>query len=350
MSARPECPPIDELMRSDVSSETLEHARECEACGSVVGLVASTRSVDPEACEEQEVALSELVAGEVSGARAEALQRHLQACEGCNRAALRLMLSQRELDDIPEPVLEGGDASSAGVAAARADTLDGTRETKWRKPMAEAVKEDPRRMLRTVAQMGAVAAAASVITYFVAAGGAGERADAGERERAAAGERAGAGVRADDALAEALARAKAAEASAERAEARLEAIEKRLDDEEAAADRPDRERVRDPLARRDDAPRRADDTALRDPWSRSPADSGAKTGKLSIACRPMCDQVTIDGTSVGPSPVVGQRLAPGRHTVVGRYQGRTKSAAVVIEAGTTRRMTFSMADSRDRGF
>ncbi|MFT3766768.1 MAG: protein kinase [Minicystis sp.] len=83
--------------------------------------------------------------------------------------------------------------------------------------------------------------------------------------------------------------------------------------------------------------------------SAAPAPSGSAqagaskdSGMLSIICNPYCDDVVAQGKSLGPSPVVNYKIAPGQHRVTLKKGSQSKVISVVVTAGQTTTQRVSM--------
>ncbi len=72
------------------------------------------------------------------------------------------------------------------------------------------------------------------------------------------------------------------------------------------------------------------------------ASAGSTPGKLTINCKPACDQVTAAGRSLGPSPVVSHSMRPGQHRVTLKRGSKSKTIVVSIESGQLTSQTVSM--------
>lgn len=74
----------------------------------------------------------------------------------------------------------------------------------------------------------------------------------------------------------------------------------------------------------------------------SSAAAGEAPGKLTINCKPACDQIVADGVSLGPSPVFNHPLSPGQHRVTCKLAGKSKTLAVMITSGQLTSKTVRM--------
>jgi hypothetical protein len=71
--------------------------------------------------------------------------------------------------------------------------------------------------------------------------------------------------------------------------------------------------------------------------------AGDGHGYLTVVCNPFCDEIMDGARSLGPSPVVHQRVAPGKHRLTLRRQGiAPKLVSVVISPGEVSANRFSM--------
>jgi hypothetical protein len=62
--------------------------------------------------------------------------------------------------------------------------------------------------------------------------------------------------------------------------------------------------------------------------------AGDGHGYLTLVCNPFCDEIIDGGRSLGPSPVVRQRVAPGEHRLTLRRKGvAPKLVSIVISPG-----------------
>jgi serine/threonine-protein kinase len=82
-----------------------------------------------------------------------------------------------------------------------------------------------------------------------------------------------------------------------------------------------------------DAPSGAPTASASPSASASAAPAGKDPGLLTVICNPVCDDVKIDGKSVGGTPIVKYRLAPGGYRVVVKKGSQTKSLSVTIASG-----------------
>ena len=77
--------------------------------------------------------------------------------------------------------------------------------------------------------------------------------------------------------------------------------------------------------------------------ARSADVAGDGHGYLTVVCNPFCDEIMDGGRSLGPSPVVHQRVAPGEHRLTLRRQGiAPKLVSVVISPGEASAKRVSM--------
>jgi len=68
-------------------------------------------------------------------------------------------------------------------------------------------------------------------------------------------------------------------------------------------------------------------------------------GYVAITCQPACLRVEFDGASLGPSPIVRQKVAAGTHVVVAHWDAQKKAVTVAVEGGKTRSIALSMPDA-----
>jgi hypothetical protein len=62
--------------------------------------------------------------------------------------------------------------------------------------------------------------------------------------------------------------------------------------------------------------------------------AGDEHGYLTVVCNPFCDEIMDGGRSLGPSPVVRQRVAPGEHRLTLRREGiAPKVVSIVVGPG-----------------
>jgi serine/threonine-protein kinase len=72
------------------------------------------------------------------------------------------------------------------------------------------------------------------------------------------------------------------------------------------------------------------------------APAGTPPGRLTIACTPSCDQVIVDGKELGPGPIFGHALTPGKHEVTLKNGATTKTLEVSIASGEVTSRSVSM--------
>lgn len=58
-------------------------------------------------------------------------------------------------------------------------------------------------------------------------------------------------------------------------------------------------------------------------------------GYLVVMCEPACDDVSDNGASLGPSPIVRVPVKPGAHTLALRSGAVKRELATTVEAGQT---------------
>ncbi|MBI5537149.1 MAG: PEGA domain-containing protein [Deltaproteobacteria bacterium] len=72
-------------------------------------------------------------------------------------------------------------------------------------------------------------------------------------------------------------------------------------------------------------------------------EAAAESGYLTVVCSPFCDEVLVDGRSVGPSPVVHVPVPAGVHTVTLKRSGVVKTLSATIRSGEVTSWRVSMA-------
>lgn len=65
-------------------------------------------------------------------------------------------------------------------------------------------------------------------------------------------------------------------------------------------------------------------------------------GFLTVVCNPFCDDVSVSGRSLGPSPVVHVSVKPGQHRVTLKRASSTKVISVIVVAGQVTAQRVSM--------
>jgi hypothetical protein len=78
------------------------------------------------------------------------------------------------------------------------------------------------------------------------------------------------------------------------------------------------------------------------PSGPAPGKATKDPGKLTINCKPACDQISADGIPLGPSPVFNRPLSPGQHRVTCTRGSKSKTIAVMITSGQLTSKTVRM--------
>ena len=80
--------------------------------------------------------------------------------------------------------------------------------------------------------------------------------------------------------------------------------------------------------------------------SAAPAPAAAapkeEQGFLTVVCNPFCDDVSVSGRSLGPSPVVHASVKPGQHRVTLKRASASKVISVIVVAGQVTAQRVSM--------
>lgn len=294
------CPPIDTLDDADPPATVREHLAECEGCRAVAALhalraAAPERHTDSNAdCARFEPAIAAMIDGTLDAASSTELVEHLARCAGCNETAAALSLVRDEL-----PALEG---------APPAPRTPGTR---WWQPRSAG---------GWAAQLALVAAFFLLVGYLVAPRSTPSAepvtSDPARTASAAVPQRPASPVPAPTVVAS--------------------------PDTESSSPAPHQPAEPTPAS--------SGNTMAIDPFNAAeptPAPADDAVGHLTVACRPLCDRVEIDGRDAGPSPVVRERVSVGKHVVVGRRGDRRKRLTVSVQPGRVSSLMFDLTDAKD---
>jgi hypothetical protein len=72
------------------------------------------------------------------------------------------------------------------------------------------------------------------------------------------------------------------------------------------------------------------------------APTNPNEGTLVIECMPACVAITLDGKEIGPSPIAGLGLPPGKHKLFAKFAaGQPRLADATIVAGQTFRLSLT---------
>jgi hypothetical protein len=99
-----------------------------------------------------------------------------------------------------------------------------------------------------------------------------------------------------------------------------------------------------PTAEQPNAAARAERAkSRRSPVSQEPADPTEEPGYLTLVCDPACDDVSYEGRSLGPSPVVRAPLAPGSRRITVSHGGSGhKIITVILRSGQVHAVRVAM--------
>jgi serine/threonine-protein kinase len=61
-----------------------------------------------------------------------------------------------------------------------------------------------------------------------------------------------------------------------------------------------------------------------------------------VVCNPFCDDVSVSGRSLGPSPVVHVSVKPGQHRVTLKKGSASKVISVIVVSGQVTAQRVSM--------
>lgn len=274
-----QCPEVEPLLSREPGA--LAHARDCDACTTLLALEAVREERLGERgdeCIEAEVLLALRSAGLATAEQADELVSHLQRCGECNEVAARVLAS-------PD---EPAQAASAALASPP--------------PRPAAL----RTALFALAAALTLAAAVAMVS----------------RTRSAP---------APAAVAEAVAPSKPGLAPPE--------PQSQPGSLPVAPALPS---VPAPPAARPPSPELVDPWAQG--TSRPPPAPTPGVGHLTVACIPFCDRVIAGGKNLGPSPVIKAALPAGRVNLELRRGAIRRALSVQIVAGETRTVRISLKD------
>jgi hypothetical protein len=73
-----------------------------------------------------------------------------------------------------------------------------------------------------------------------------------------------------------------------------------------------------------------------------PAKEEDPPGRLTIVCKPACDNIVAGGAALGPGPVFNHAMPPGTHRVTCTAKGKSKTVVVQIVSGQATSHTVVM--------
>lgn len=89
-------------------------------------------------------------------------------------------------------------------------------------------------------------------------------------------------------------------------------------------------------------------TASAAPSASAASPTNPNEGTLVVECMPACVAITLDGKEIGPSPIAGMGLPPGKHKLFAKFAaGAPRLADATIVAGQTFRLSLTPAAERD---
>lgn len=357
------CPEIDVLLSETARKAARDHLDECGACAAIAELAEVRRErLDgrDEQCLEAEVSIALLQVGELEDAEKASLQGHLERCAGCNEIAVRtgallalpggdaeqnraLAATSRQRVRPGQWVL--GLAAAAGVGLALGFGVAGSGSTEATRAAPEPPAALPAGNARAVAPPESPVASAAPDTTTA-------RAPVGYVSLTCVP---GCEIfEGDVSLGRSPLVRHAASVGAHHYTLREKGIVRSvsLEVKEGAT-----------TARRI----ALGGAEVIDPWgaptAKSPGGKGALgkdelinpfadpaptgTGFLTVVCTPGCDEVILDGQSLGPSPVARTKVTSGAHHLVLKRAAQQQYRRVVVAPGRTLTVRVDMTRGRD---